>query len=268
VCGHDCDFSGRRRATGIRSADTHAAACGQLIIGHLAATGADYIFGVDGANIENLYEAAFFQSDITAVLAKHEFSAATMADGHSRSGAGFGVVAVTSGTGALNFVAALGESFTSGVPVLALVGQPATAIDGCGSFQDTSGRNGSLNAEAPQVARENARAELRTVLRARMAGVPHAKDAAGTPGFGSSSALGVTGVMGHPSVVEAVTGSALTGRWQPTGVRVPDVLSSTELNSPAFDGPGVSYRDAMSVLDRVLPVSLTKENRADVVVSA
>jgi acetolactate synthase-1/2/3 large subunit len=271
------------------------------IVGHLAGIGVDYIFGVDGANIEDLYDAAYFRSDITAVLAKHEFSAATMADGYSRSGAGLGVVAATSGGGALNLVPGLGESFTSRVPVLALVGQPATAMDGRGSFQDTSGRNGSLNAEAlfsqvsvfcrrvltpadivsalpaaiaaaraggpavlllpkdiqqsslhlnarnngrvadverpqligdphpivralrrvsgpvtiiagEQVARDDARAELsalRALLRARVACVPDAKDAAGTPGLGSSSALGVTGVMGHPGVVEAVTGSAL-----------------------------------------------------------
>jgi acetolactate synthase-1/2/3 large subunit len=163
-----------------------------------------------------------------------------------------------------------------------------------------------------QVARDDARAELallRAVLRARVACVPHAKDAAGTPGFGASSALGVTGVMGHPSVVQAVTGSALclvvgtrlsetaraglddalaavhtisigsappyvacthvhtddlraslqmltnalTGHQRPTGIRVPDGVSSTELKPPAFDGPGVRYRDAMSVLDHVLP---------------
>jgi len=65
------------------------------IVAHLAASGVDYIFGVDGANIEDLYDAAFFRDDITAVLAKHEFSAATMADGYSRSGAGLGVVAAT-----------------------------------------------------------------------------------------------------------------------------------------------------------------------------
>ena len=118
------------------------------IVGHLATIGVDHIFGVDGANIEDLYDAAFFQPDITAVLAKHEFSAATMADGYSRSGGGLGVVAVTSGGSALNLVAGLGESFTSRMPVLALVGQPATTMDGRGSFQDTSGRNGSLNAEA------------------------------------------------------------------------------------------------------------------------
>ena len=118
------------------------------IVRHLAGIGVEYIFGVDGANIEDLYDAAYFRSDITAILAKHEFSAATMADGYSRSGAGLGVVAATSGGGALNLIPGLGESFTSRVPVLALVGQPATSMDGLGSFQDTSGRNGSLDAEA------------------------------------------------------------------------------------------------------------------------
>src|SRR3981081_2994983 len=118
------------------------------IVKYLAASGVDYIFGVDGANIEDLYDAAFFRHDITAVLAKHEFSAATMADGYSRSGAGLGVVAGASGGGALNLIPGLGESLASRIPVLALVGQPATTMDGRGSFQDTSGRNGSLDAEA------------------------------------------------------------------------------------------------------------------------
>jgi acetolactate synthase-1/2/3 large subunit len=118
------------------------------IVGHLAGVGVDYIFGVDGANIEDLYDAAHLRPGITAVLAKHEFSAATMADGYSRSGRGLGVVAATSGGGALNLVPALGESLASRVPVLALVGQSPTTMDGRGSFQDTSGRNGSLNAEA------------------------------------------------------------------------------------------------------------------------
>src|ERR1700716_1520544 len=118
------------------------------IVKYLAASGVDFIFGVDGANIEDVYDAAFFRDDITAVLAKHEFSAATMADGFSRSGAGLGVAMATSGGGSLNLIPALGESLASRVPVLALVGQPAIALDGRGSFQDTSGRNGSLNAEA------------------------------------------------------------------------------------------------------------------------
>ena len=269
------------------------------IVGYLAATGVEYIFGVDGANIEDLYDAAHFRDDITAVLAKHEFSAATMADGYSRSGAGLGVVAATSGGGCLNTVAGLGEALASRVPVLALIGQAPTTLDGRGAFQDTSGRNGALNGEAlfsavsvfcrrvmspddiatalpeaiaaaqrggpavlllpkniqqadldftapvngnglcvgtqlgdpqaiaralrhadgpitiiagEQVARDDARAELaqlRAMLRARVATVPDAKDVAGTPGLGSSSALGVTGVMGHPGVATAIADSAL-----------------------------------------------------------
>ncbi|MHA7651706.1 thiamine pyrophosphate-binding protein [Mycobacterium sp. ML4] len=377
------------------------------IVEHLAAIGVDHIFGVGGANIEDLYDAAYFQSSITAVLAKHEFSATTMADGYSRSGAGLGVVAATSGGGALNLVAGLGESLASRVPVLALVGQTATGMDGRGSFQDTSGRNGALNAESlfsavslscervltpagivsaltraiatartggpavlllpkdiqqgsveaanladrvvpalpaignpqpivpvlrdrggpvtiivgEQVARDNARAELedlRAVLRARVATVPDAKDAAGTPGLGSSSALGVTGVMGHPGVAEAVAASAvcvvvgtrlpvtartglddalttvptvsigsappyfpcthvhtddlrgslrmlteaLSGPGRPKGLRVPDEVPRSELTPPRCTGAGVRYRDAMAVIDRVLPAG------TDIVVDA
>jgi acetolactate synthase-1/2/3 large subunit len=368
------------------------------IVEHLTAIGVTHIFGVDGANIEDLYDAAYFSSDITAVLAKHEFSAATMADGYSRSGAGLGVVAATSGGGALNVVPGLGEAYASRVPVLALIGQAPTTIDGRGSFQDTSGVNGALNAEAlfsavsvfcqrvsvasdivpalsracaaarssggpavlllpkdiqqakidiaaavdtipsnnqignphtiaralrravgpvtiiagEQVARDHARDELealRAQLRARIATVPDAKDVAGTPGYGSSSALGVTGVMGHPGVAEAVADSgmclivgtrlsvtaraglddalasvpvvslgsaapyipcthvqthdlrgslrllsvALSGEGRPLGLRVPDRLPQTELTPPVFEGPGVRYRDAMAVLDDVLP---------------
>ena len=116
------------------------------IASELASRGTGFVFGVDGANIEDLFDALEVRSDITGVLAKHEFSAATMADGYSRAGAGIGVVAATSGGASLNLIAGLGESYASRIPVLALVGQPPIASDGCGSFQDTSGRGGSLDA--------------------------------------------------------------------------------------------------------------------------
>jgi acetolactate synthase-1/2/3 large subunit len=263
------------------------------IVDHLADTGVGHIFGVDGANIEDLYDAAHFNARVTAVLAKHEFSAATMADGYSRAGTppGLGVVAATSGGGSLNLVPGLGESFTSRIPVLALVGQPPSTMDGCGSFQDTSGHNGSLDAQqlfsavsvfcrritdpadivtalpaavsaartggpavlllpkdiqqslvdpgntspittrkgtepddipflvrslsmvrgpvtiiaGEQVALDNARTELeqlRSLLGAEVATVPDAKDV-------SLEAIGVTGVMGHPSVAAAIAQSAV-----------------------------------------------------------
>lgn len=377
------------------------------IIDTLGAAGVEYLFGVDGANIEDLYDAAFFSREVTAVLAKHEFSAATMADGYSRATSKLGVAIATSGGGCLNLVSGLGESLASRVPVLALVGQPATGMDGRGSFQDTSGRNGSLNACAlfsavsvycrrvvdpgdivdalpaaiaaasrggpavlllpkdiqqalppvnggsagagaacripgdpaliaralrrvhgsvtiiagEQVARDGARAELerlRALLRARVATVPDAKDVSGSPGLGASSALGVTGVMGHPGVASAIGASALclivgarlpvtaraglddalsavltlslgaeppyvpcthvhtddlrgslgrllvalSGQGRPTGVRAADMAATAVLVPPPHRGPGVRYRDAITVLADVLP------DGVDVVVDA
>ncbi|CAJ1582488.1 thiamine pyrophosphate-binding protein [[Mycobacterium] wendilense] len=117
------------------------------ILAHLAAGGVTHVFGVDGENVEDLFDAAHFREDITAVLAKHEFAAAAMADGYSRAGAGLGVV-MASGGAALNLIPSLGESLASRVPVLALVGQPPSRLDGFGAAGDTSGRNGSLNAQA------------------------------------------------------------------------------------------------------------------------
>ncbi|WP_319431436.1 thiamine pyrophosphate-binding protein [Mycobacterium sp. RTGN5] len=118
------------------------------IVERLALRGVRHVFGVDGANIEDLYDAAHACPDVTAVVAKHEFSAAAMADAYSRTGGGIGVVAATSGGGALNTVPGLGESLASRVPVLALIGQPPTTTDGRGSFQDTSGQGGALDGDA------------------------------------------------------------------------------------------------------------------------
>lgn len=362
------------------------------VVDTLDSLGVEHVFGVDGANIEDLYDALHANTRVTGVLAKHEFSAATMADGYSRSGAGLGVVAATSGGGCLNLIAGLGESLTSRVPVLALVGQPPTMLDGKGSFQDTSGLAGSLDALAlfsavsvycrrvtsatelpsmlteaiaaarhggpavlllpkdvqqaecarrglvavserrgvgdvrrlidelrhstgsiaiiagPQVARDDARAELdalAALLGAAVATEPDAKDVASTPL--------VTGVMGHPGVAAAIADSgvcllvgarlAVTARAgledalasvetlsigsEPPFVtsshvasddlhvslaamvralegqaRPPKPLSLNELRPPTYEGSGVRYRAAMSVLDASLPAD------ADIVVDA
>jgi len=56
--------------------------------------------------------------------------------------------------------------------------------------------------------------------------------------------------------------AALSGRGRPARVRVPDRVRRTELRPPAHGGPGIRYRDAMTVLDRMLP------DGCDVVVDA
>jgi acetolactate synthase-1/2/3 large subunit len=373
------------------------------IVEHLARRGIRHVFGVGGANIEDLYDAAHSCRGITAIVAKHEFSAAAMADAYSRTSAAVGIVAATSGGGALNTIPGLGESLASRVPVLALIGQPPTTSDGCGAFQDTSGANGALDGYAlfsavsvwcqrvltpadivgalpralsaaasiggpavlllpkniqqgqvdvgaedtsedmrdtvraagrrvddlapvvqllrsvhgpvmiiagDQVARDDARAELerlRAVLQATVATVPDAKDVVAASG--SPTALGVTGVMGHPAVSAALAESAvclfvgtrmpllassgldealgsmptasigsappylrcmhvdshdlrtsmtlLTSALTESGYtnreRTPDRVTRSGLAPPPHVGSGVRYRDAMIVLDALLP---------------
>ncbi|BCK59216.1 thiamine pyrophosphate-binding protein [Nocardia wallacei] len=303
----------------------------------VGALGVRHIFGVDGANIEDLYDAIFdTPQDITGVVAKHEFSAATMADGYARSSGRLGVVCATSGGGAMNLVAGLAESFASRVPVLALVGQPPTALAGRGAFQDTSGLAGTFDATrlfeqvahycarvdtveslsgqlnraitaargggpavlllpkdvqqadagdlppfrpplpahtrdeaglirvraalesaratgkitiiaGDQVARSDARAQLRqlaTVLDAAVGVAPDAKDVydQSEPGF-----CGVSGSMGHPELVDAVRRSALcllVGTRMPITARagLEDALARTAVASVGAEPP---YPDAL-----------------------
>ncbi|WP_371673795.1 thiamine pyrophosphate-binding protein [Streptomyces sp. NBC_00289] len=116
------------------------------LAGELARTGVTHMFGVGGANIEDLYDAVHRGGVVRGVVAKHEFAAATMADGYARTTRRLGVVAATSGGGAMNLLPGLAEAYASRVPVLALVGQPPTGQEGHGAFQDTSGKAGSFDA--------------------------------------------------------------------------------------------------------------------------
>ncbi|MFH8769708.1 thiamine pyrophosphate-binding protein [Streptomyces sp. NPDC017958] len=112
----------------------------------LARSGVTHMFGVGGANIEDLYDAVHRGGAVRGIVAKHEFSAVTMADGYARTTRRLGVVAATSGGGAMNLVPGLAEAYASRVPVLALVGQPPTGQEGHGAFQDSSGKAGSFDA--------------------------------------------------------------------------------------------------------------------------
>lgn len=107
-----------------------------------------HVFGVGGANIEDLYDAIQqVAAGPLGVVAKHEFSAAAMADGYHRASQRIPVIAATSGAGAMNLVPGIAELRASYVPALVLIGQPPTFLDGHGSFQETSGQVGSIDAE-------------------------------------------------------------------------------------------------------------------------
>ncbi len=118
-----------------------------FICDQLAAWGIDRVFGVSGANIELVFDAAVRHPTVDAVLAKHEGPAATMAIGWNQRSGLPGAVATTSGGAAFHIVAALTEALDSEIPLLALVGQCATSGEGRGAFQDSSGMGTRVDAE-------------------------------------------------------------------------------------------------------------------------
>ena len=110
--------------------------------------GIKFVFGVSGANIEHFHDAIYRLGDskLTAILAKSEYSAAFMADGLARSHNTLGVCCSTSGGGMTNLAVGIAESYADQVPVLAIVGQVPTHLEGRGAFQDSSGKNNTLDA--------------------------------------------------------------------------------------------------------------------------
>jgi len=119
------------------------------IAGQLVHCGIRHVFGVGGANIEDLFAAVQRRRpELRAVLGKHEHAAVTAADAAARLTGRLGVVMATSGGGAMNLVHGLAEARASGVPLLALVGEPPAELQGRGAFQDTSGRGGAVDAAA------------------------------------------------------------------------------------------------------------------------
>lgn len=167
--------------------------------------GAEFVFGVGGANIEHIYDAVHRLGDgkLKSVLAKREDGAAFMADGLARVHRRLGVCCATSGGGMMNLVAGLAESLAESVPVLALVGQPPTGLAGAGAFQDSSGIGRTVDAEG--------------LLRAVTKDTVHLP---GGPGFWP--------------VLGAAVGAALGGRPGPVAVLLPrDAMTADVPPMPA-----------------------------------
>jgi acetolactate synthase-1/2/3 large subunit len=111
--------------------------------------GLEYLFGVSGANIEHLHDAVHRLGGerFRSVCAKSEVGAAFMADCRARVHRTLGVCCSTSGGGMMNLAVGVAEAFAESVPLLAIVGQPPTRLEGRGAFQDSSGIGRSVNAE-------------------------------------------------------------------------------------------------------------------------
>ncbi|MEM3799171.1 MAG: biosynthetic-type acetolactate synthase large subunit [Thermoprotei archaeon] len=105
------------------------------LIEALKMEGVDVVFGIPGGAIMPVYD-ELLESPIRHVLARHEQSAAHMADGYARVTGRPGVAIATSGPGATNLVTGVATAYMDSVPMVVITGQVATHLIGTDAFQE------------------------------------------------------------------------------------------------------------------------------------
>ena len=101
------------------------------------------VFGLPGGAIMPVYDVFYKMRDLPSelrirhVLARHEQSAAHMADGYARASGRVGVCMSTSGPGATNLVTGIATAFMDSSPLVAITGQVARPFIGKDAFQET-----------------------------------------------------------------------------------------------------------------------------------
>ena len=108
---------------------------GQAVWETLARLGVTHVFGYPGGAILPTYD-ALPGARVTHVLARHEQSAAHMADGFARATGRVGVAMATSGPGATNLVTGIATAMMDGSPIVCITGQVSSHLLGSDAFQE------------------------------------------------------------------------------------------------------------------------------------
>ncbi|MFN4261182.1 MAG: thiamine pyrophosphate-binding protein [Gemmataceae bacterium] len=96
----------------------------QAIVETLIQEGTDCVFGIPGAQQNELWD-AMKQRGLCYLLVTNEFSASMMADGAARSTGKPGVVCLIPGPGVTNALTGIGEALLDSVPMVCIVGDVA-----------------------------------------------------------------------------------------------------------------------------------------------
>ncbi|MCH6586643.1 MAG: thiamine pyrophosphate-binding protein, partial [Thaumarchaeota archaeon] len=98
--------------------------------------GVKQVFGIPGGANLPMYD-EFARCNIRHILARHEQSAAHMADGFGRVSREPGVCFATSGPGATNILTGLATAQADSAPIVAVTGQVPVAMIGRDAFQES-----------------------------------------------------------------------------------------------------------------------------------
>ncbi|HEY5948610.1 MAG TPA: thiamine pyrophosphate-binding protein [Kofleriaceae bacterium] len=116
---------------------TKATRGADLLVTMLSDAGVDVVFGLPGGAISPVHD-ALLDNSIRVITTRHEAGAMFAAAGYAHTTGKLGVVAVTSGPGALNAMTGLASAWCDSLPVLLLVGDVPRGAQGRGVLQDSS----------------------------------------------------------------------------------------------------------------------------------
>lgn len=119
----------------------------QAVVEALQREGVEVVFGYPGGanmpiydalyNLQNSRRTTLDETSFRHILARHEQSAAHMADGYARASGKVGVCMATSGPGATNLMTGLATAYMDSSPVVAITGQVPSYVLGTDAFQET-----------------------------------------------------------------------------------------------------------------------------------
>lgn len=109
---------------------------GKALMKSLEKEGVKEVFGLPGGANLPMYD-ELFKSNIRHILARHEQSAAHMADGYGRVSRKPGVCFATSGPGATNLLTGLATAQADSAPMIAVTGQVPVNMIGKDAFQES-----------------------------------------------------------------------------------------------------------------------------------
>ncbi|HSD86380.1 MAG TPA: thiamine pyrophosphate-binding protein [Kofleriaceae bacterium] len=173
-----------------------------LLVSMLAQAGVDVVFGLPGGAISPVHDALIDHS-IRVVTTKHEAGAMFAAAGYAHTTGKLGVVAVTSGPGALNAMTGLASAWCDGLPVLLLVGDVPRGAQGRGVLQDSSAHG------------------LQIVEMSRHV---------------SKLAAEITSPTALPHVLRRAISTALSGRKGPVVLTLPIDIMTSKVTAPRIGG--------------------------------
>src|SRR5437867_1786341 len=100
-----------------RSERSAASTGASALVAQLEELGVDVVFGIPGVHSLAIFD-ALRRSSIRTIVVRHEQTAGYAADGYARATGKLGVCVTTTGPGAANAAAAMGEARAARAPVL------------------------------------------------------------------------------------------------------------------------------------------------------